>query len=186
MIISRELPANYEFEALTESPQPERLPHYYFPGASLKGGRDGILIRVTPRDEEPWIGTFEFGSCGLSGLFCTPDPDQLLVVSRGAAYLVGAATPADSDQLPIFHITDVRTLLQPGLIIIADHTDLYAYGRAGLIWKTDRLCLDDLTILEITDTVIRGEGRERELFGSDPFEVRLSDGDRNGGLPADF
>src|SRR6266851_9638550 len=86
----------YECEQLAEMPGSLSLAHYYYPGASREGGRDGIIVEVRPAHGQLWLGTFAFGQIapkGPSGIFTTPDPDRLCVVARGEGYFVSASTP---------------------------------------------------------------------------------------------
>lgn len=186
MIISREFPANYEVEVLSESPQPARLPHYYFPGASLKGGRDGILLRVTPRGAEPWIGTFAFGAnSGTSGVFATADPDRFMVISHGAGYYACASDPAATEEMDVYMVLDVRPVPARGLVLLADDIFLTAYGARGRVWRTERLCVDEYVIDEVTDSFVRGTS-DGVVVDCAPFEVDLNTGRHTGGLPPDW
>jgi hypothetical protein len=71
----------YECEQLHEFPPAQR---WYFPGASTEGGRDGIIVKVVPRDAKQWVGVFAFGKIapreGITGLFTFPDARVLCVV----------------------------------------------------------------------------------------------------------
>lgn len=182
MIISREFPANYEVEVLAESPQPARLPHYYFPGASLKGGRDGILIRVTPRSARPWIGTFAGTNCGISGVFTTADPDRFMAVFDGTAHYVCASNPTVTEEVYVYGVKSVRHVPARGLVLLADDIFLTAYGPRGFVWRTERLCLDGYAIDEVTESVVRGTC-DGDLVACSPFEVDLNTGRHTGGLP---
>ena len=148
---------SYECERLNET-QGSALPHYYFPGASTQGGRDGILVKVRPEHGQTWIGTFAFGDSGVSGIFTTPDPQRLCIVSNGEGYFVNTSIPTEWEAIRAMPIKDVRSILAQEIIVFADYTDLVAYGRTGVKWKTERLVLDELKITEVTDISIKGEG----------------------------
>lgn len=152
---------NFRYEILADLPQPETDLRLWHPGASSSGGRDGVIVRIRPANGRPWIGTFAFGDDrhpgAVTGLYAAPNPDQLLVVSRGAGYLANAIDPSCCEQLNIWPIVDVRWLPRRRLIVLADLTGLAAYGPEGLHWRTRRLAWDDLRITVANEEEIRGE-----------------------------
>jgi hypothetical protein len=79
-------------------------------------------------------------------------------VSRGAAYIANTEDPDAWKQIPITPVLDVRSIPERQLLLFADFTRLAVYGRQGLIWRSPRLCWDELKILKITDATIEGVG----------------------------
>ncbi len=175
---------SYECERLAETP--ERMqPHYYYPGASTEGGRDGILVKVRPERGLSWYGTFAFGQVtpkGISGIFTTPGRDRLCVVSRGEGYIVSAESPTVWEAVPTTPIIDVRPIRAQRIIVFADHTTLIGYGETGIKWKTERLTWDNLRIIEVTDAFIKGEFWDirSEMVGT--FVVDVATGAHRGGI----
>ena len=55
--IDNELVANYDCQLLRESPNGKHL-HFYYPGGTADGGKDGILLKIVPFHGDEWIGTF--------------------------------------------------------------------------------------------------------------------------------
>jgi hypothetical protein len=87
-------PHRYQADLLDELPGGNAIPTFYFPGVSQKGGPDGLLVSIRPNEAQPWLGIFAFGGYGpITVLSSTPDPDILLVVSRGAGYYIRADDP---------------------------------------------------------------------------------------------
>jgi hypothetical protein len=180
----KSFPHLYECEPLSET-QTTALPHYYFPGGSTQGGRDGILVEVRPERGLPWLGTFAFGEVtpkGISGIFTTPDPERLCVVSRGEGYIVSAATPTAWESVDATPIIDVRLIHAQGIIVFANFTELVAYGSTGLKWRTKRLTWDSLKITEATDTFIKGEFWDIRSEATASFIVDLATGRHQGGI----
>jgi hypothetical protein len=175
---------SYECERLTETPKAGE-PHYYYPGATTEGGRDGILVEVRPQGGRPWVGTFAFGQVtpkGVSGIFTTPNPECLCIVSKGEGYLVSADTPTAWEPVRATPVVDVRLVHAQGIIVFANFTELLAYGAGGVKWRTKRLAWDSLKITEVTDTLIKGEFWDirSEALGS--FIVDLATGTHQGGI----
>jgi hypothetical protein len=176
----------YECEQLTEGPgRASSSPHYYYPGASTEGGRDGIFVEVHPEDGEPWLGTFAFGQIapkGPSGIFTMPDPRLLCIVAKGEGYLVSANSPTSWDRVRVTPIIDVRPIRAHEIIVFAEFTRLVAYGQAGIKWQTKRLSWDNLKITEVTDTAIKGEFWDIRSEAKENFVVDLATGTHQGGI----
>jgi len=149
---------SYTCEELIEVPN-TATPRIYFPGASREGGHDGLTVEVHPAVGQAWIGTFAWGSVsprGLSGVFTTPDIDRLCVVSRGDGYFVSASDPQAWTRVQATPVMDARLIPAKGLIVFADFTRLWAYGRGGLVWKRE-IGWDSLQITDVTEAIIKGE-----------------------------
>jgi len=178
-------PHVYECERFSETSGVGVLPHYYYPGAFTRGGRDGLLVEVRPEHGQSWLGTFAFGQVtpkGASGIFTTPDPQRFCVVSKGEGYLVSATTPTVWEAVRATPIIDVRTVFAQGIIVFADYTTLVAYGPAGVKWQTKRLTWDSLKITEVTDTTIKGEFWDIRNEATAGFTVDLATGTHQGGI----
>ncbi len=174
----------YECERLTETPRTAQ-PHYYYPGAFTEGGRDGILVEVRPQSGQAWLGTFAFSQVtpkGFSGVFTTPDPERVCIVSRGEGYIVSAARPTAWEAVRATPIIDVRLVRAQGIIVFANFTELVAYGSAGIKWRTKRLTWDSLKITEVTDTFIKGEFWDIRTEAMGSFIVDLATGTHQGGI----
>ncbi len=175
----------YQCGATIDGSTSASLQHYYYPGASTQGGRDGLLVEVSPEQGTPWLGTFAFGrdiANGATGIFATPNPRCICVVSKGAGYLVDVAYPGSWEIVHATPIIDIRTLPIQEMIVFADHTTLVAYGSSGIKWRTKRLTWDDLKIVEVTDTFIKGEYWDIRTEEKSSFIVDLATGTHQGGI----
>ena len=161
------------------------LPHYYFPGASTQGGRDGLLVQVRPERGQPWLGTFASGRVtpkGISGIFTTPDPQRLCIVSKGEGYLVNATAPTKWERIRATPIIDVCSIRAKEIIVFANLTELVAYSSAGMKWRTKRLTWDGLRITKVTDALIEGEFWDIRTEAKGCFVVDLATGTHEGGI----
>jgi len=175
----------YECEELTEMPQPAVLSHYFYPGATTEGGQDGVLVAVRPEHGRPWIGTFAFGRVAPkapSSIFMTPDPQRICVVAKGAGYLVSVDDPTSWEIVRATPIIDVRPMKAREIIVFASFTDMVAYDRAGIRWRTKRLTWDNMRIMEVTDDLIRGEFWDIRSEEKGRFVVDLATGTHQGGI----
>lgn len=145
----------YEATILDELPSGSAL-NYFPPAHGGQGGHDGVIVGIKPAHQSRWVGTFAFGAGTLTGLFACPDSGNLCVISRGDGYLINAANPADWTKLPVDPINRVFNEPESNMLILNDFTDVYAWGRSGLLWKTDRLASDDVEIKQIDEQAVTG------------------------------
>jgi hypothetical protein len=140
LTIEEDFARSYEVQILSQLPHEGHL-QYYYPGAALQGGTDGVIVRVIPHTREPWIGIFASGTGGLahSGVYTCPNENFFCVVANGEAYLVCAENPQDYEQIPVSPVLGVRPFLEEAVLIFCDYGELAAYDRRGLIWISDRM-----------------------------------------------
>ena len=169
---------SYNCEQMTELPNVS-LPHFYFPGSTTHGGRDGILVQVFPEQGDIWFGTFAFGRLspnGLSGLFSTPSAGRFCVVAKGEGYLVTANARENWESVEIKPIMDVRAVVTHSLLIFADFSRLAAYGPSGLKWRSDRIGSDGVKIAGITDTSVHVKSWDAARQATTHVVVDLANG----------
>jgi hypothetical protein len=149
---------NYDVTILPETPW-EVIGHglIYFPGIA-----DGLTVTVEPNVGHPWTGLFVFGGMspdrGVSGVYACPGGDRLFVIAKGGGYLVCADNPSEWEEVRMDPILAVRPIVEEQLIVFADDVNLLAYGSSGVVWKTDRLVMDWLVILNVQPGLIRCSG----------------------------
>jgi hypothetical protein len=130
----------------------------YFP-KGLGAAQDGLIVSVRqPASAREWIGIFAFGSPDFpnmrSGIYSSPNKDELCVLSRGRAFLVRA------DQPEIFHVfntgpvLEVKALLEFQILLLVEYTRFAAINRNGVAWRSDRLVKDDLRFEFVRDSAL--------------------------------
>lgn len=173
--------SNYSIQVIEEIGIGER---YYYPEARTEGGKDGILVEITSFERRNWFGIFAFGEItpkGLTGIYSMPDSDKFCVVAKGAGYIVSADNPKDWQEIKAIPIMDVRPITSQNLLVFADYTELVAYGKDGIKWRSERLAYDSFKIIEITEKKLKGEFWNIRKGVNDVFEVDLSTGLQKGG-----
>lgn len=145
------------------------------PNIGLDGGP---LCMISPAGHEPWMGNFrsELQSPGVvNGIFSTPSPEIVCVVAGGFGYWVDVFRQTKSD-IKCFPIRQVQIIEVPNLLVFADDTRLAAYDADGLKWRTDRLALDELFIVDRTNAFLTCEGLDDVANATIRFKVDLSSG----------
>lgn len=153
------LPHDYEVSSDVELPG-SGGEVFYQPGASTTSGRDGLLLRFNPRSAKPWLGCFAFGhaSYDFTAVLASPNPQFACVVSKGIAYWVDATDPVDCAQLDFEPVLGARVISEPDTILLWDFITLVLLGSDGQLWRSPRLCWDELQITKIQDGVVYGTG----------------------------
>jgi hypothetical protein len=111
-----------------------------------------------------WTGIFAFGDLALrapSGLVVLPNL-QVLVIARGAGYVVDPTRRSPPAAIKINPILDLLVVPHARLVLVADPWSVCALGDQGLAWETGRIAVDGL--------VLKG-ARGGQAFG----EIRVSE-----------
>ncbi len=174
-------PHSYEVEELGEMPGTghSSVQVVYFPRPKSRPEHDGSWLKVHAGSGRSWLGVFAFGYASppaFSGVVSSPDPDRFCIVSRGAAYIVKADDPESWEQVPVAPVLDVRQITERGLLLFADFTRLAAFGSGGLVWRSQRVCWDELKITEVTRDRVEGVGSDPMNFGKSRFAVDIATG----------
>ena len=118
---------------------------------------DYLTIKIISNDcDDGWIGNFEPGVEGLTGIFATPSEDIVCIVVKGQGYWVPVKSPKNYEIIPIIPIKEVKPVPGKNVMIFIDYLRIAAYGENGLLWKTKNLSWDGLKITEITQSKIKG------------------------------
>jgi hypothetical protein len=178
-------PHQYEIEELFELPSGTgEHKRFYFPGGVEEGGRDGLLIKVSPQVGMPWLGIFAFGYNSpnvVTGIYACPNSISVCVVSAGQGYIVRTDDPHVWEEVIAYPILDVRSLHMSKLLIFSDFTEIVAYGLGGMVWKTSRLSSDGLKIIEATPDYIRGLAWDAPQQQEVEFLIDVRTGRHEGG-----
>lgn len=156
-------PHEYEVEQVRDWPGTGSFsaPVIYFPPPKTRGEHDGLWLRVKAKSGKTWIGVFAFGYTSppaFSRVISSPNPESVCVVSDGSAYVVNTEKPEVWEQIPILPVLEIRPLPEHKLLVLSDFTGLGAYGNSGLVWRSPRVCWDELKITKITSETIEGTG----------------------------
>lgn len=169
-------PHSYAIEEIGDFPGDGKFPFdvHYIPDPRTRKEHEGLWLKVSSRNCEPWIGVFAFAydsPPALTRIVSTPHPDQACIVAKGGAYLVKAADPHPSKTVPILPVLDIRPIVHKNLVIFSDFIRLAAIGENGIAWQSPRVCWDNLKILTVTENSVEGIGYDPT---SAPHEMRFA------------
>jgi hypothetical protein len=176
MDIYSELQHNYEVEI--EVDLDEHLPIFHYPGAN-RVGKDGKIVKILPKEGNPWFGVFESGehsTVGIDALAYTPDPEKVCVVNNGSGYFVSSHDPNQWTLIRAFPIKQLLILKEENLILFVDYTSITAYNSTGLRWVSDRISMDGLSVEEVKGNKIYGKYRDLRSECESTFVLDLGTG----------
>lgn len=177
LTIDKSFPSAYEFELLEDLPPgPLRVHTFSRPGSGPVSS--GVLLRVRPEVGDSWIGVFAPGSLATratTGVYTSPDPNSLCVVARGDGYLVDTNSPPDFTCVKASPIMAVYPIVGQGFLIFCDPWEVFAYNKNGLLWRTGRIAIDGISIIDISANIIRGVADRMDTPESE-FIIELENG----------
>jgi hypothetical protein len=178
-------PRNYEVKMLEAAPPVHPIEKlYHYPVELEEGDRSGAYLRVIPQTGPAWVGFFALGFDSdqvVSAVCSSPDPDSFCIVVGGYAYVVSAVNTAQWLRVAQSPVVDLRVLMQQGLLLFAGFTSITTLGSSGILWTTERLTWEGLTIAEISGDKLIGSGWDAIADKEVPFEVDLKTGKHTGG-----
>ncbi len=142
---------------------------------------DWLVLRVTNHDGARWVGHFEPGLEGISGLYATPSESVLCVVVRGQGFWVPVESPEDYQIIPSVPVKSIVAIPDAKIMVFADFVRLTAYDRNGLMWQTPSLSWDGLTITKVVSNRVEGVAWDAPNNQEVKFIVNTLDGTYTGG-----
>jgi len=183
--IDLSFPQHWEAKILPARPAILPARHFTYPGAveEVERGALEVLVRPVPKVlGAPGLasGTWEtnaprtllppaqpfLATCALgfrdplvpTGIWSTPNPDELCAISGGYAYIIDTTAPEKFTMLPYRPVLQVRPIPQHNLLIFIGHHAIIAWGTDGEAWRSPKLSDEGVTISGIEAGVLRGLG----------------------------
>ena len=128
---------------------------------------------------EPFLATCALGfrdPVVPTGLWSTPNPDEICAVSGGYAYIVDTTAPERFTMIPYRPVLEVRPVPAQGLLLFVGHHSMLAWGKNGQAWKSEKLTSEGLTIMSIEGGTLLGRGWDMMTDRETPFALDLGTG----------
>jgi len=111
-----------------------------------------------------------------TGLWSTPNPEEICAVSGGYAYLIDTTAPERFTMLACRPVLEVRPLPTQGLLLFVSHRAILAWGREGQAWQSETLSSEGVEIASIDGDVLHGLGWDILTAKEVPFSLDLRTG----------
>jgi hypothetical protein len=184
----------HHWQASILATRPIILPtrHFVYPvhAEEVERGALEVLIRSSPISLDRSVSkrspsAQEFlATCALgfrdpavpTGLWSTPNPDEICAVSGGYAYLISTTQPARFTMIAFRPVLEVRPLAAQGLLLFVGHRAILAWGRNGQAWQSEKLSSEGITITAVEDHTLHGQGWDLMTDKETPFALDLKSG----------
>ncbi len=128
---------------------------------------------------EPFLATCALGfrdAAVPTGIWSTPNPDEICAVSGGYAYLIRTTAPEQFTMIPYRPVLEIRPLSAHGLLLFVGHHALLAWGAHGQAWQSEKLSDEGVTITAIGNNTLHGKGWNMRTDKETSFALDLRTG----------
>jgi hypothetical protein len=177
-------PATWRVEVLRGRPLILPRRQYIYPAAVEEVERGALELLVRPEAGETFLATCALGFASPAvptGVWSCPDPAMLCALAGGYAYVIDTQTPEHFRQVGYRPVTEVRPVIEAGLLIFTSFHSVEAWGAAGRLWQTTRLSWEGVRLGEASATELKGWGWELRSDRDVPFTIDLATGQHSGG-----
>ena len=84
--------------------------------------------------------------------------------------------PAQYESLEVVPILEVLPISEREMVVFANYTDLVAYGKEGLRWRSKRISWDGFSITARNSEFVEGQVWNPRVEANTDFRVALADG----------
>jgi hypothetical protein len=147
------------------------------------GHSEGLIVRFHPNSNAHWVGNFQPGSGGWEGVLDHPDGTHVIALARGQGYVI---EPAIRELVCIVPSSIQYAVDLPHLhaIVFSDGLGFEAIRSDGVWWTSPRISWDEVRVLKIEGTILRGEASSPVANSWVPFTLDLLTGQCDDGVYA--
>lgn len=182
-------PHRWQAEILPARPLILPPRHFVYPrdAEEVERGALEVLIRAdapTPPEgrspsAQPILMTCALGfrdPAAPTGLWSTPNPEEICAVSGGYAYLIDTTNPARFTMLSYRPVLQVRPAPAHHLLLFLGHHRILAWGGNGQAWESPKLSDEGITLGVIAGDTLNGTGWNLMTDKETPFALDLQSG----------
>ena len=194
-------PHFWQAEVLDGRPLIMPARHFIYPREAEEVERGALEVMVRPGAAGPhegftpidWACAQPFlATCALgfrdpsvpTGLWSAPDPGEICAVAGGYAYLIDTSAPERFTMIPYRPVLEVRAVVEAGLLLFVASRSILAWGRYGVVWESERLSDEGVTISGVENGLLRGAGWELRTDRETPFALDVRTGRRVPAAPS--
>ncbi|MDE3163108.1 MAG: hypothetical protein KGL64_07600 [Acidobacteriota bacterium] len=178
-------PHNWQAEVLAARPAILPARHFVYPREAEEVERGALEVMVRPGDgAQPFLATCALGfrdPAAPTGLWSTPNPDELCAISGGYAYMVDTRVPERFTMISYRPVLQVLSAVAQGLMLFVGHHSILAWGAQGQAWESAKLSDEGITIRGFANGQLHGLGWEMVADREMPFTLDLRTGRRAAG-----
>lgn len=177
-------PHHWQAEVLAARPIILPARHYVYPVLAEEVERGALEVLIRPGSEcssvaQPFLATCALGFRDPSvptGLWSSPNPNELCAVSGGYAYIIDTTAPDLFTMISFRPVLEIFPAVEQGLLLFIGHHSILAWGRNGEAWQSEKLSAEGITISGIEDGILHGLVWDLFTDKETPFALDLGTG----------
>ena len=172
---------NWQAQILPARPVILPARHFVYPRdvEEIERGALEVLVRTDEPGATPFLATCALGfrdPVVPTGIWSTPNPQEMCAVSGGYAYLIDTAAPERFTMLPYRPVIQVLSVVEQSLLLFVEHRTILAWGAHGEAWQSPKVSDEGVTVTAIEDGLLRGMGWNMMTDKETPFSLDLQSG----------
>lgn len=179
-LIDLSFPHTWQAEILAARPVILPTRHFVYPQNVEEVERGALEVMVRPEPPEmPFLATCAVGfrdPVVPTGVWSTPNANQICAVSGGYAYLIDTAAPERFTMLPYRPVLQILPSVPDGLLLFVGHRSIIARGSQGEAWQSPKLSDEGITVSEIQNGKLLGAGWNLMTDKETAFALDLQSG----------
>lgn len=180
--IDLSFPHLWQAELLPARPAILPARHFVYPGNAeeVERGALEVLVRAS-QGEQAFLATCALGfrdPAVPTGLWSTPNPEEMCAVSGGYAYMILTTAPEQFTMIPYRPVLEVRPIVDASLLLFIGHRTILAWSGGGPAWESGKLSDEGVTIGAVESGLLRGVGWEMRTDKETPFTLDVRTGMR--------
>jgi hypothetical protein len=175
-------PHHWQAEILTARPLILPSRHFVYPTQAEEVERGALEVLIRPaKTAQEFLATCALGfrdPAVPTGLWSTPNPDEVCAVAGGYAYIIDTTAPERFTMIHFRPALEIRSITRLNLLLFAGHHSCLAWGQNGQAWRSEKLSSEGLTIASIDGHILHGQGWDMMTDKEIPFTLDLRTGQR--------
>jgi hypothetical protein len=171
---------SWQAEILPSRPVIAPARHFVYPQNVEEVERGALEVMIRPdAPNAPFLATCALGfrdPAVPSGIWSTPNPQEICALSGGYAYLIDTTAPERFTMLPYRPVLRVISAPAAALLLFVGHRAIFAWSAKGEAWESTKLSDEGVMILALEGDNLRGTGWNMMSDKETPFTLDLKDG----------
>jgi hypothetical protein len=155
--------------------------HFVYPSdvEEVERGALEVLVRPDGAGAQPFLATCALGfrdPVVPTGIWSTPNPDEICAVCGGYAYLIDTGEPEKFTMLPYRPVLQVIPVAANALLLFAGSRTVLAWSKDGEAWESPKLSDEGILMSRVEDGKLLGMGWNMITDKETPFTLDLQTG----------
>ena len=116
-----------------------------------------LWVKFVDDECQEWCGVFGAGFGTFSKAVVTDQSGHCFIISSGQGYIVDVNTRGLLQKTENDALVSAISIPERELFVACDYTRLIAYSPAGVVWESERVSVDGINFIEVSELVLKGQ-----------------------------